>query len=209
MNYYDRPEVSNSDLSRLKRELAGETTDPAAAYRFGRLVDYMLTEPGKVDYYTRVCGGETYTPDEMQLAEEMKLAAGRDPECAAILRAADCQKIMINPRLPFDHDPPFALPVRCKWDLWLGAWGGDIKSTTATTQSQFDEAARHFDYDRQRYFYMTIAGSDRDILVGISKVNLRVFKTRVKRGDDLWRSGRRKTLDLAFKYWCLFGDMTP
>lgn len=86
-------------------------------------------------------------------------------------------------------------------------WGGDIKSTSATTQAQFESAVRQFDYDRQRFFYMNIAGSDKDVLIGISKENFRVFKVFIKRGDELWESGRQKCMELAFKYWTMFGDL--
>ena len=56
-------------------------------------------------------------------------------------------------------------------------WGGDIKSTSATTQEQFESAVRQFDYDRQRFFYMNIAGSEKDVLIGISKEHQkRVFE---------------------------------
>ncbi len=86
-------------------------------------------------------------------------------------------------------------------------WGGDIKSTTATTQKQFEDAVRYFDYDRQRFFYMNMAGSNQDILIGISKVNFKVFKVPIQRGSELWNSGRDKTMELAFKYWMMFGDL--
>ena len=121
----------------------------------------------------------------------------------------ESEKSTLLYRTYFDYDISFSLPVRCKWDLWMPSlkWGGDIKSTTATTQKQFEEAARFFDYDRQRYFYMNIAGSTQDILIGISKVNYRVFKVPIKRGDCFWKSGEEKCLCLAFKYWEMFGDL--
>ena len=51
---------------------------------------------------------------------------------------------------------------------------------------------------------MDIAGSNQDILIGISKVNNKVFKLPIKRGDDFYNSGKEKYLELAFKWWYLF-----
>jgi len=117
--------------------------------------------------------------------------------------------VMVTENKEFEYAVPFSLPVRCKWDLWMAGfnWGGDIKSTVATTQKQFEEACRHFDYDRQRWWYMNIAGSAQDILIGISKKNFKIFKLTIRRGDEFWKSGREKALELAFRYWQLFGKI--
>jgi hypothetical protein len=207
MNYYERREVSNSDLSALKRELTGDERDPSAAYAFGRLVDCMITEPLKVDFYNLTCDGETCSEDDFHAAYEMKKAFLKDEECRKLLSISETQKVMIDPCKHFDYVHPFSLPVRCKWDFWIKSWGGDLKSTSATTLRQFREAARHFDYDRQRYFYMNISNSERDMLVGVSKVNYQVFKIRITRGDDFWKSGKHKCNELAFKYYLLFGEL--
>src|SRR5690606_21539428 len=100
----------------------------------------------------------------------------------------------------------FDLNTRCKWDLWADRlkYGGDIKSTAATTQKQFEEAVRFFDYDRQRAWYMNIAKSDKDFIIGISKKNFKVFKVPVRRGDELFNEGVKKYSELAFKWWSLF-----
>ena len=52
-NYYSRSEVSNSDLTELKNILHPRMQfgDKEAAFRFGTLVDALITEPSKVDYY--------------------------------------------------------------------------------------------------------------------------------------------------------------
>ena len=83
--------------------------------------------------------------------------------------------------------------------------GGDIKSTTATTQEQFEAAITHFDYHRQRAFYMTLSGHPRDVVIGISKKNFKVFKVFIKRGDPLFEKGMEEFRMLAYKYFTLFG----
>jgi hypothetical protein len=107
--------------------------------------------------------------------------------------------------MKFDYDVPFSLPVRCKWDFWMPSvqYGADLKSTVANNQKQFEEASRYFDYDRQRYFYMMIGAARQDILIGISKENFQVFKIPIRHGDDFWKSGKEKALELAFKYYLM------
>lgn len=210
--YYDRPEISNSDLSWLKKYWQPEniTYDLEKAYRFGTLLDCMITEPGKVNYYTFSCGGYVYTREEFDRAVEMKKAFWKDPTCASVAKQASLQKVSVRNDFPIAYGGcQFTLPVRCKWDLFIPHMdlSGDIKSTMAETQKQFEEAARHFDYDRQRAWYMDIEGRSNDILIGVSKVNFRVFKIPIKRGSDWYNSGREKYEELAFRYWCLFGDL--
>lgn len=209
--YYSRHEVSNSDLSSLFKYLYGyDDTVPVEAYRFGNLIDYMITEPHRVDAYKLQAGDYSYSREEFRRAEQMRRSFLQDSFCREIIRGADTQKTMINPSFEIEFEGiNFTLPVRCKWDIWRGdlGWGGDIKSTTAETQQQFEAACRHFDYDRQRAWYMDIAGSDQDILIGISKKNFKIFKLPIRRGDEFYQSGREKYGFLAFKWWVLFGDI--
>lgn len=211
-DYFSRPEVSNSDLSWLKEELmrVEERPDPTEAFRFGTLIDCMITEPEKVDFFKRTCDGQDYTQEEFETAQEMKKAFFRDPLCEQLVKGAEFQKVMSKENEPFIYGHAiFRLSVRCKWDFWLPSfkWGGDIKSTTATTLRQFEEAIDFFDYDRQRAWYMNIAGSRQDILIGISKKNFKVFKVPIRRGDKLHQRGEEKYHELAWKWYQLFGDM--
>jgi hypothetical protein len=204
--YYSRSEVSNSDLSALKKLLyGGQEFDPTEAYKFGTLIDCMLTEPDKVNFFNYTCSGEQYTPEQFEQARQMKRSFFKDDLARRMLEQASTQSIMFRDMDIEFEGFKFSLPVRCKWDIWMQNlnWGGDIKSTTATSQKQFEAAAKHFDYDRQRAFYMDIAGSNQDILIAISKVNFKVFKIPIKRGDDFFQSGQDKYRELAFQYWNL------
>jgi hypothetical protein len=211
--YYLRPEVSNSDLSWLKKYwmMQDEVIDVEKAYRFGTLIDCMITENFKINYFNYTCAGLPYTKEEFALAEEMKKAFWRDPLCAALAKHSEYQKVSVKYGFPVEHDGlRFTLNVRCKWDLFAMPklkMTGDIKSTTATTQKQFEEAVRYFDYDRQRAIYMDIEGVDNDMLIGISKVNKKIFKVPVKRDSELYRSGKEKYQTLAFRYWYLFDNV--
>ena len=208
--YFNRAEVSNSDLGALEKYFIPkeQVGDIEAAYRFGTLVDAVITEPDKVNYFKLTVGDMQYTKEEFDKAKEMMKAFMRDAICDSLLKQASFQSVMSKVMEMEYQGVPFSLSVRCKWDLWMEKlkWGGDIKSTAATTQKQFEEALEYFNYDRQRAWYMDIAKSDRDILIGISKVNFKVFKVPIARDGEIYKRGKEKYERLAFKHWCLFDN---
>lgn len=212
-SYYQRPEVSNSDLTALKNLLHPVPMPPGvkeAAFRFGTLVDAIITEPERVNHYRLTVDDEPYSEDEFRLAKEMyrslRTTARQDPFLAKVLEEAESQTFMVNKAQQFEYGSfPFTLDTRCKWDWWLPVYrfGGDLKTTSASTQKEFDDAIDFFDWDRSRAWYMDIAGSDRDFIYAISKKNCNVFTTRIFRNDPVYLRGRDKYLELAFQYWCL------
>jgi len=209
-DYYSRTELSNSDLSKFKDLLFGvNKPDPTKAYQFGTLIDMMITEPDKVDYFNYSCDGVIYAKEEFEQAEKMKSAFYKDDFCSNIIKYAEFQKVMVENRIFNYGNFHFNIDVRCKWDMWFTKlkWGADIKSTTATTQAQFEAAVKHFDYDRQRAFYMKIACSEQDMLIGISKKNYKIFKVPIKEGDTLYNSGVEKYSYLAYEYYKRFGNI--
>jgi len=207
--YYFRHEVSNSDLSWLKNQLYPRVMpDTTNAFRFGNLIDAMITELHRVDFYKKTLDGEQCDIAEFERAEAMKKAFLQDNFCQLIYTNAAGQKVMTR-RLQMNfRGIEFYLNARCKWDLWRTdwGWGGDIKSTTAETQRQFEDAARYFDYDRQRYYYMRISKAERDVLIGISKKNFKVFKIFINRNTSFYKDGERKCSELAFKWNTMFGE---
>ena len=208
--YYQRPEVSNSDLTELKNILHPrmQSGDKEAAFRFGTLVDAIITEPSRVDYYRLTVDGEQYGEEEFRHALEMQKAlrneARHDAFLAKVLDCAETQRYMVNKGQRFTYcDFSFALDTRCKWDWWLGCFGGDLKTTFAASRQQFEEAVDFFDWDRSRAWYMDIAGADMDFIYAVSKNNCKVFKKFISRGDEVYNRGREKYEELAFQYWCL------
>lgn len=214
-NYFDRAEVSNSDLSWLKMELlsSAERKDFKDAYRMGSLIDCMITEAHRIDYfklqlldYPEPGHNEQFTKEEFETCQKMKAAFRADDFCMGLLKQSTGQMVMSD-TVSFDYcGLEFSLKMRCKYDLWsdILKWGGDIKSTTATTQKQFEDAVRFFDYDRQRVEYMLISGAKRDMLIGISKVNYKIFKVPVTINSSIFMSGYEKLSSLAFRWWTLF-----
>ena len=210
--YYNRSEVSNSDLTELKNLLHPRMQfgDKEAAFRFGTLVDAIITEPDRVNYYRFTVDDVQYTEDEFRHAQEMfkslRMEARHDQFLAKVLEIAETQRFMVNKQQQFEYGGlPFTLDTRCKWDWFLPVmnFGGDLKTTFAASQKEFDEAVDFFDWDRSRAWYMDIAGSDRDFIYAISKRNGCVFKKFINRGDELYNRGKDKYEELAFQYWCL------
>ena len=209
--YYLRSEVSNSDLTALKNMLHPRMMlGSEEAFRFGSLVDALITEPWRTNYYRMTVDDVQYSEEEWQHAIDMRRAlrteAKHDAFLAAVLDNADTQKVMVNTAQQFSYGQlPFTLDTRFKWDWWLktACMGGDLKTTSATSQKEFEEAVDFFDWDRSRAWYMDIAHSDRDFIYAISKKNGKVFKYFIQRGDATYNRGREKYEELAFQYWCL------
>lgn len=211
--YYSRSEVSNSDLTELKNLLHPAPMPQGvreAAFRFGSLVDAIITEPERVNYYQLTVDDVQYTDDEFRHAKEMyrslRLTARRDPFLAKVLAEAETQRFMVKQTQPFEYGGfTFSLDTRCKWDWWLPRYnfGGDLKTCAAATQKEFVDAIDFFDWDRSRAWYMDIANSDCDFIYAISKRNCNVFTTRIRRDDPVYLRGRDKYLELAFQYWCI------
>lgn len=203
--------MSNSDLTELKCLLHHRLQfgDKEAAFRFGTLVDAIITEPARANFYNFTVDDVQYSEDEFRHAQEMHRAlvmeSRHDQFLAKVLELADTQRFMVNKQQEFVYgDFPFHLDTRCKWDWFLSSFGfgGDLKTTFASSQKQFDEAVDFFDWDRSRAWYMDIAHSDRDFIYAISKKNGLVFKKFINRGDDIYKRGREKYEELAFQYWC-------
>ena len=211
-SYYSRSEVSNSDLTELKNYLHPRVQygDKEKAFKFGTLVDALITENDRVRYDKLMVDDYLYTTEEFELGLEMRKAlrkeAEKDQFLAVVLAQSDTQKFMVNKQQEFYYGNfAYHLDTRCKWDWWLSAYnfGGDLKTTFAESQAQFDEAIDFFDWDRSRAWYMDIAGSRQDFIYGISKKNQKVFKAFIRRNDLSYRKGKEKYEELAFRWWML------
>lgn len=216
-SYYSRREVSNSDLTALKYKLYPalcftSEKDKQRAFHLGTLVDAFITEISKVNFYTLEVDGEKYTPEEFAWAKKMRKSllkeSERDEFLRFVLDNAETQKFMVKEKQVFDYACfHYELDTRCKWDFWLGNFGGDLKTTAATTQKQFEDSIDFFDWDRSRAWYMDIAHAinpehgNRDFIYAISKKNFKVFKKLITRDSEIYQRGKEKYLELSFKYW--------
>lgn len=216
LNYYNRPEVSNSDLSWLEKYwLPGDVIiDLDKTYADGTLIDCMITEPHKVDYFKRRVVDYPYqfSTEDFERSQEMKKAFYRDPFCQQMVKQCVFQKISIRTDFKINYEGfEFSVDARAKWDLFCESFdlGGDIKSTACTTQKQCEEAVRYFNYDRSRAWYMDLENRSNDILIFISKVNYKIFKVPVKRDGQIYKDGKAKYQELAFRWYYLFGNVNP
>lgn len=212
-NYYAQSEVSNSDLSEVAKLFYGQERimDLTLAYRFGNLVDAMITEPHRCNHITKKVDDEQFMIDEWERAYAMLQAFRKDAMCMQLLKLASGQAVKKVNGFEIEHEGlKFLMNVRCKYDLWSDAlkWGGDIKSTVATTQKQFEDSLYHFDYDRQRAWYMDLSGAPKDVLIGICKKEPhKIFKVNITRDSELYKSGKAKYQSLAFLHYTLFSGI--
>ncbi|MBK7883039.1 MAG: hypothetical protein IPJ81_03905 [Chitinophagaceae bacterium] len=133
-NYRAFPAVSNSDLTWLEEYWLPQhiIIDLRKAYANGTLIDAMITEPEKVDYFKLSVQGEDYqySADEFAAAKEMKKAFYKDPFCAAFVKQCKFQHISYQPDFKVNYEGfDFTVPAKCKWDLFRPDidLSGDIK----------------------------------------------------------------------------------
>ena len=208
--YFNRPEVSNSDLTKTKQALSTrDSFDPTDAYAFGTLIDAMITEPDRIDWWRKLIDGQPLygiasekSTQDFDTAKKMFRVFSDDKKAQAIIKNASFQKVSIRNRSFNWNSLEFNMDCRCKWDFF-GNISGDIKSTVATTQKQFVAACHYFDYFRSRAWYMDLEDTTRDIIIGISKKNLKIFFVPIVRGDELYELGKQEYEELAFKHWVL------
>ena len=153
--YFQRHEVSNSDLTELKNNLypCFQYGDKEKAFKFGTLVDALVTENERVRYDKLMVDDVAYSVDDFELGLAMRDAlrkeARKDAFLAMVLDTSDTQKFMVNKHQEFKYAGVFKyhLDTRCKWDWWLHQYGfgGDLKTTFAESQAQFNEAIDYFD----------------------------------------------------------------
>lgn len=213
-NYYSFPAMSNSGMTEFEKYWMPEDRfmDLRVAYANGTLIDAMITEPHKVDYFQlRVKGQDyQYSADEFERAKEMKKSFFRDAFCSAFIKQCEFQHITYVPDFEIEHEGiKFNMPAKCKWDLYGKGidLSGDIKSTTATTQKQCEAAFEYFQYDRSRSWYMDLDKRNNDIVIFISKVNYKIFKIPIKRDGEIYKTGKAKYQKVCFDYWALFGGI--
>lgn len=211
-NYRSFPAISNSDLTWLQKYWMPENRiiDLEKAYKEGNLIDAMITETHRVNYYKKMVDDVHYTEEQFVMGEEMKKSFFRDTFCANMVKHCSFQRISYQPEFKVQYDGfEFTVPAKAKWDLFCEKFdlGGDIKSTACTTQKQCEEAVRFFCYDRSRAWYMDLESRSNDILIFISKKNFKVFKVPVPRDGSIYKEGKAAYQELAFQYWSLFGGI--
>lgn len=224
-NYRSFPAIANSDLSWLEKQTMPKERiiDCELAFKFGSLIDAMITESHRVDYFRYQVDEIQYVKADFEKSKKMKAAFMKDKVCQDIIKDCHFQYISYNPEFEIEHEGVrFLVPAKAKWDLKkkLFPFGGDIKSTTATTYEQCLAAIGYFNYDRSRAWYMDLEGHQHDYLIFISKANFKIFIIQVcsidygakatpgqKAAYEIYRVGKMKYQKLAFDYCKLFMEI--
>jgi hypothetical protein len=209
VDYFDRDEVSNSDLSALKTYLEGGSLSFEGlehVFYFGNLFDAILTEKHKIDFTRKLYNGEPVDPKLFNLAMKMKNSFLKDQFARYVAGNARTQTILVDDVNLEVNNYPFTLRMRCKldFDLIENDLVCDLKSTGAASEEQFLSSILKFDYDRQAAVYMTLAKVSRFGILGVSKKNAQLFKILITKDSELYNSGMEKFKTLAFKWHLLF-----
>lgn len=209
--YYGRPECSNSDLSFLNKywQPFQISYDIEKAQNFGTLLDCMITEPARVNYFKFTCAGVQYTREDFDKAERMKAVFFNDEYCRLLHANSDMQAVVVNPTFEINFEGyRFTLPFRMKADfdaVRVLDQIADLKTTNAKTEKEFMAQARAFEYNRQGAVYLDMKKTRRFMLIGISKhAPHPIWKIPILRGDDLYREGRASYEALAFQHHTYF-----
>lgn len=206
MNYFDLPAVSCSDLKGLQKIYnAAPPQDSSAVFRFGSLVDALLTEPWRL--HGRVLIDENdkeieYSISDIDLAREMVKYCLSDPIVKIMLMGAVYQAIIVQTMQISYQGIDFEITGRCKFDLLNPGLneGIDYKTTSCTSKESFIKSIFHFGYDMQAAWYMDLTGTNRHWIIGISKKTKQIYKYVIQRDDEAYKSGRQKYLFWAFKW---------
>lgn len=206
MKYFDHPYINNSKLTALSKELRGDySPEPFEAYRFGSLVDAVVTEAEKVDRNGMqiVDTGYKFSDSELKSADRMHTALKLNKFTSHILAVGKTQVEKYVAGVQLEHNGvSFSLNMKCKYDFTLpGEMFCDLKSTVATSQKQFEAACEQFCYWRQMALYGMLGGYGKAIIVGVSKRNYKIFILTMAEGDSRWESGKKQYEELAYKYW--------
>lgn len=206
-DYYSLPQLSNSTLSALKNNLKPFNNKmPEAAFRFGSLVDAMVFEPDRVDWIRQSLDNIDHS-DIFHIAKKCYMSLKNDNFAWRFIDKAEHQKTSFATiNFSWNEAFNFSLECRCKWDFF-GHTCGDLKTTACTSQKQFDSVFDFLDYDRARAFYMDIDNTDVDLVIGVSKVNFKIFYKQIKRNDNIYMRGKEKYTELALKYYMLKHQM--
>lgn len=198
--YFKLPYCSNSGMKDAKSlYLKGESAfGDSKAFLFGSAYDSLITN-------VQEFSTEGLTEDEIKSLIPMRRTLNKCDTYKTLFRGRNCrsQLVCIDKEKEFEIDGMnVKIPSKCKFDAFNDMLniGADLKTTVAKKQLDFVNAAKFFGYDMQGAWYMDLAGIDRFIIFGISKVNYKMFIHSIKRGDEEYESGKKKYMD-HIKYW--------
>ena len=106
-NYRNFPAVSNSDLSKLLSLFISNNRaiDLTYAYAMGTLIDVMITEPERVNYFRYTVSGEAYRYSrvDFEIAMRMRDYFYKDEFCRTLVSHCNFQHISYNPEFKLEE----------------------------------------------------------------------------------------------------------
>lgn len=207
--YFALPYASNSGVKEAHSILNSggiAPQDEVPSYYMGSSVDAVLTDPETIHTLNM-------SREERATIIPMARAIEKDATYQALFSpdaGGERQAVFVDMEFPITIDGmQVFIPAKCKFDWWNPKpklnFGGDLKTTICKDQRAFDRAAEWFDYDQQGAWYMDISGSDRFVILAVSKYNYAIFKWSIKRGDKFYQSGREKYLRRSASWFKLNG----
>jgi hypothetical protein len=151
---------------------------PGAALRFGQALHEAVLEPHKFD--------PGHYPDvDASLLERCIRSLHQSPCCARLLEGKREHEV---------YWTEFYTGIACKSKLDVLGTDTviDLKTTNARTQSEFEQNALRFEYDRQLAFYADSVCASRMVLIGISKKVQKVFVLETTARSRFAEWGRAK-----------------
>lgn len=200
-SYYAHPYKSNSDLTKIK--------NATLAPKEIRVFDAALRRGSLLDNYL-LWGNDRFmemhpTPEEIRQVKKMARSYYNHPWCQIVHGKASKQVEFYESNHKFDVDGfIFYMDIKCLFDYFFHAacFGGDLKRTAARSQKEFEDHCIMFEYTRSRAWYMDIAKSDKDFIIGVNEHG-EIFTVWINRGDNFYNTGRDQYNDLALKQYML------
>lgn len=192
MNYFDRPEISASDLKNFLRKLGGQLSDPVnleAIFEFGSMFHSTIIEP-------HLSSGYNVTNEQTALALKMRSTFFKDSLNRMIIMREDFQREKAFSKVIEVGGMQYT--ARCKCD---GISKGistvlEIKGLSLTTQKQFDEAIDRLHYNLACVHYLLTTECKMMLIVGISKIKPELmFRKIIKKHDENYLIGEQKLID--------------
>lgn len=170
--------VSASKLIRFKKWLDGveeKQEDENQAIKIGNLIDALITQPDRINMFSKLFAGHIFSNDEYELINKMHHsflnfihASGIDLLIKHSQKQCKYSKVMTYQ----ESDLHIQAPMKCIYDIVTNdnTIGIDIKTTQATTKKAFINGLKYTDQDQSRYIYNSLSNLKNDYIIGISKI---------------------------------------
>lgn len=192
LNYYDRPEISNSLLNAVKRFAQGQ----ASMTKISPYIASFGTQ-----FHTNVLEPHLYNADlDHAIISAMGDSARNNHVMSLFLGN---EHTVYEEEKYFIHERT-GLACKCKIDARMGIWIADLKSTSCKTKEDFLIACEKYGYFRQAAFYLDAAKASTMFFIGVCKTDPHLtFTVQLEKHHPLIERGRTEyenLLDLYVHY---------